>query len=469
MPRLTSACDSLAPAWNVMTSRVRKFLFVSFVVLFFLLAAVILPYAFGFELNFSGMKLQRTGMFDIKTTPSGAVIYLNGKKQTSWLGQLSGRDMAATTPLKLKNVTPGTYQVRLELAGYWPWTKQLVVSPGATTYLEDVYFFKKIQPTLLAPLAAEEINAVAVAPDHKYAAVLTKTALQIFSLDKAQPPQVITVPQNTASVLSWSPSQQKIAAGRLIIDRRDQSLVNLKDFGIGAINRLAWASDDLIYFQTDNQIKSLDLKNSKLVVADFPKNVIDFKINNGYLYLIYDGNQPRLSIVKLNDNQFKESAAIKLKDYERYRFIDLGAGNINLQEVASKKLYTLSNKFPWLNDYAVKEIGALTVGQWVGSDKLIFGNNFELSLWTSDADRAKLLTRISHPITALAWHKSNNYVIFATDTSINTLELDDRYTYNISTLLESSKIVYPIFNRDGSGVLFWTKLDQKGGFYFLEI
>ncbi len=469
MPTLSNACSSWALKLNAMNSRARKILFYSFVAMFFILSAVILPYAFGYKLNFSGMKLQRTGMFDIKTTPAGANIYLNGKKQVSFLSQLSGRESAATTPIKLKNITPGTYQVRLELDGYWPWEKQLIINPSETTYLEDVYFFKKSQPLLLDQMPIENIQTTLVSPDHKHLAVLTKQELKIFTLDKNQAPQTITLPQPIKNYLSWSPSGQFIIAGQSLVDWRNSNITDLKNSGLKSFDKLLWADDSLVYIREKNNLKSLNLKNNQLAVIDLGPDTTDFTLKDGYLYLLRDGSMPSLSIFKLNGNLDKEVELIKLKAFENYRFIDLGQNTINLQEITSKKLYLVSTKLPWLKDYSIKEIGALTVGQWVSGDKLVFGNNFELSLWTSDANQAKLLTRISHPITALAWHKSNNYVVFATDRSINTLELDDRYAYNISTLLDLDKIAYPSFNRDGNRIIFFATINNQSGFYLLEI
>jgi hypothetical protein len=457
-----------------MSSKMRKFLFISFVVLFFALAAVILPYSFGYKPNFSGWKLQRTGMFDIKTTPSGAAVYLNGRQQTSWLSQLTGQPAAATTPVKLKNITPGTYQVRLELAGYWPWEKQLVVNPSQTTYLEDVYFFKKDQPSLLLAMNAADIKSTAISPDRKNIAVLTGAAtatseLRIFSWDKTQAPPVIALPPAASGPLIWSPSGQKIAGNNFIVDWHSNGLTDLKSLGAASIDKLAWADDNTLYFKDKTDIKKIDLSLRQVTATPLSKqNVSDLAFKDGYLYLIRRGSQAALAIIKLSDGEAKEIMAVPLKPSDNYVFVDLGQSSINLQETTSNKLYVISTRLPWFKDYSLTEMPSVTVGQWVNDNKLIFANSFELSLWTSDS-QAKLLTRVSYPITALAWHKSNNYIIFATDQTVNSLELDDRSNYNITTLLSAAKIAYPIFNHDGNAIFFWSTINGQSGFYLLEI
>ena len=452
-----------------MNSKMRKVLFYFFVFMFFVLSGIILPYAFGYKFNLSGMKIQRTGIFDIKTTPSGASIYLNGKKQIGFLAKLSGQEKAATTPTKLKNIAPGTYQVKLELAGYWPWEKQLVVKPSETTYLEDVYFFKKSQPVLLDKIDNKDVQDVLLSPNKKYLAILTKTELKVFPVEKTAEPITINLPKNTTGALSWSNNNDLIAVGDVIIDWQKQTLKNLKNTGLKASSKLAWVDNNLIFFQEKKDIKILNLKTGELTITDYKKDVVDFTIDNSHLYLIRDGSEPKLSIIKINDKQLKELEVVKLKNYEHYHFVEMGPDRVNLQEASSGKLYSLNTKLIWLKDYTIQDIGPFSVGEWVNDGKLIFANKFELSLWTKDESQAKLLTRISNQINALAWHKSDNYVVFATNKTINTLELDDRYSYNISNLLDLQNIDHPVFNPDGDRVFFFSTINGEEGLYLLEI
>jgi hypothetical protein len=36
-----------------------------------------------------------------------------------------------STPFTVRDVTPGTYRIRMELAGHQPWTTTVAVEPGA--------------------------------------------------------------------------------------------------------------------------------------------------------------------------------------------------------------------------------------------------------------------------------------------------------------------------------------------------
>jgi len=450
-----------------MTNRIRHFLFFSFIVLFFVLSGLILPYAFGYKLSWSGLIWQRTGIFDIKTTPSGAAIFLNDKQQINWLGRLSGQPDAARTPVKLKNIIPGTYQVRLELDGYWSWSKPLVIRPGATTYLEDVYLFKKNQPVALTTPGGQ-ILAVAASPDRNYAAVVTTERVLIFNLKKGRLLTDLAAARHQSAAVSWSDDGNWLLTGQLAINWRDRQIDDLSAWGLTVINHAAWADNDSLYLTADQKLHKLNLKNQQLVMIDLSEKILDFTMKNGYCYYFGADDPEILKVVKPNDNgQAEKIMAIKLKSPGDYHFLDLGNDTVNAQDGASRRVFSISTKLPWLKDYAVKDLGVVGVGRWVNGDRLVNGNGFELGLSANGEN--KLLTRVSHAILALSWHQSNNYVVFATTNDINVLELDNRDTYNITALWQADSITHPVFNRDGNGVLFLSNDNGQPVVYWLGI
>jgi hypothetical protein len=449
-----------------MNRKLRRFIFIAFVVLFFVLSAVILPYAFGYQLNWSGMKLQRTGMFDIKTVPGGAVIYLNGQIQQSFIGKLSGQATPVTTPAKLANQTPGTYQIKLELDGYWPWTKQLTVRPNETTYLEDVYFFKKASPQLL--IESAKVLAVAQSNDQKYVAALGPQALYIFSWNK--PEAITTIPLSLSAQvqLVWSPNDEKISVGNLIIDLKTKDIVDLKAFGQLPIKQVAWADKDLIYWQDRNGLSWLNLKSNEEGLALGNRIAInDFAIKDGHLYYATTEPKAYLNIRKLENTQ--DQVKIKLSDNGLYNLTNTPDNDLIIKNIANNNAYLINPGVLWLKNYNTQLIGPLTAWRFVDKGRLIYADTFELYDWNKQADSPKLLTRISYPILNIAWHKSNNYIIFATDHSLNTLELDDRDTHNITTLLELPSLGQPLINQAGDKVIFFSEINGAKGFYLLEI
>ena len=129
-----------------MTARQRLWLSRLFILLFLVITPLILTYAAGYHINWRYLKLERTGLLEIKTEPSGALINIEEIK--AWLG----KPKELITPIKLKNLRPGSYHINLSLTGYHNWQKTLVIRPAETTFAKNIRLFKQSNPQQLADL-----------------------------------------------------------------------------------------------------------------------------------------------------------------------------------------------------------------------------------------------------------------------------------------------------------------------------
>lgn len=138
-----------------MTQRQRLWLSRCFIIIFLIITPLILAYAAGYHVNWRYLKLERTGLLEIKTEPAKAKASIDELK--AWL--IKPKDL--TTPLKLKNLRPGNYTVKLDLAGYHSWKKTLTINPAETTFAKNIRLFKKSTPELIFALPAETDLAIA--------------------------------------------------------------------------------------------------------------------------------------------------------------------------------------------------------------------------------------------------------------------------------------------------------------------
>lgn len=129
-----------------MTSGQRLWLSRLFILLFLIITPLILTYAAGYHINWRYFKLERTGLLEIKTEPSGALINIEEIK--AWLGN----PKELITPIKLKNLRPGSYHVNLSLDGYHNWQKTLNIRPAETTFAKNIRLFKQSYPKKIADL-----------------------------------------------------------------------------------------------------------------------------------------------------------------------------------------------------------------------------------------------------------------------------------------------------------------------------
>ena len=113
-----------------MTSRTRKILFFTFLLLFAVGTPLIILYSQGYYFDFDKKTFSKTGAIFLKTNPVKAKIFINGEfeKETGWL---SGDFL-------IKNLKVKEYSVKAEKDGFQSWQKTLKVEPGLVTEAKHV-------------------------------------------------------------------------------------------------------------------------------------------------------------------------------------------------------------------------------------------------------------------------------------------------------------------------------------------
>ncbi|MDO9399785.1 MAG: PEGA domain-containing protein [bacterium] len=116
-----------------------------------------------------------------------------------------------------------------------------------------------------------------------------------------------------------------------------------------------------------------------------------------------------------------------------------------------------------------KKNNNIKYAELINDSKLIYANDFEI--WLNDlADKKQtLITRISDNITGIAWHPSNNYIIYSTDKTINVIEMDEREKRSNTELIKFDKISSLFINPKGTTLYFQAKVDDQEGLYKLNI
>ena len=113
----------------VSEQRIRNFLFYLSVLVFFTGLPFILSFALGYKFDHRTMKFTQTGLISIKTHPQGANIYLDA------------RLLKDKTPATIQELLPGSYNIKVELAGYYPWITQVNVHPRKVSRFEQIILF----------------------------------------------------------------------------------------------------------------------------------------------------------------------------------------------------------------------------------------------------------------------------------------------------------------------------------------
>lgn len=447
-----------------MSKRTRSYLFYAFVLLFIVITAYTIIYASGYKLNFSNFKLQKTGMLNIDTKPDGAIVLLDGKPAESIFKKIfQDKQLYSKTPLKLKNLLPGEYEVAIKLDGYWDWQKKLSIKPGITTYIEDVILFKKDLPLLLHQ------DEIQIFPSSNKQKVLVSTRDGNFIYDLASNEGSAAgalTPENISSAY-WSQDDKKILVNNKWLYEISDRLIPVSQILPADAMQIRWNQYDstLLYYMLDGKIFRLNLANNKSEQIYMQEKAIDFLTAPADIYTLMTANGQTI-LARYSLPEKKMLRKIDLPASPDYAFPEQTGKFLSVADKRRDILYLLD---PSAANPLYETVNNAKGWQWISDDNLLFYNDSEI--WTFDLknNKKRILIRISEKILDAIWHPAKNYIIYNTSKGIFVIELDDREKNNITELFRSSKIKDLLLNQAGDILYFYAEIGNQKGFYKLSI
>ncbi len=442
-----------------MNKKIRDYLFILFIVCFILGTTIVSLYASGYKLNLGwppkfNRFLIKTGIISLKTSPSGATIYLNNKPQSNF--SINPWEKAyLTTDTKLKNILPGEYDLTLERANYWPLTKKIQVYSGQTTFIEDINLFRSDVPLLIASTTLSDLK---LSMNRKYLYLPTEK-------------KIITLKNGSERILPYSGT----TTGEWLINS-DQIMLNGSLFGsdiskdinygqlIGA-DADKWYLDENsqnLYFVNKNSIGFFNTvnKTSSLILSG--ENYITYELRGEILYIVTENNG-HLNLIKYSLKNQKIVQKINLPVVANYTFSHDNEAWLTLYDDKNHTLYLFDTNNLFINSKVFKNVFSW---QWLNPETLAYNNNWEIYIYNLKEGNASLLTRFGEEITKIIWNKNNNYLILATANNLYAYDLK----FGINTrILQTDKINSPILDEKNDTLYFWSKIGNTTGVYKLLI
>jgi len=258
--------------------KTRRLLFISFSIIFVVLTVGISLYATGYRLNLTwplkfDQLLVKTGTLILSTDPNGARVELADKNSWSILEKyFAQKNNNINTPAKVRNLLPGQYEVNMTLDGYWPFTKDIWINPGESTYLEKVILLRNDLPVKIFDA---KIQPITLLPDKNYLSLTAdKTIIDLRTEATTTAPATSTVKTNYPDITLIKPADVKI---------------------------ITWINNNEFIYANDFEIYHFDINaNSKYLitrVSDPLTAVIYWKTG----YLIY-ATAKEIDVLDMKDN-----------------------------------------------------------------------------------------------------------------------------------------------------------------------
>ena len=133
----------------------RLAMLITFIAAFFIISPLVIIYSAGYRFDLKNGLLRETGSLSVDIRPESALVYLDGLK------------IDQKIPIRLNNITPHKYMLKLSLPGYYDWEKQIEINKNQTTYIKELVMLKKERPVLFSKNQAAVLS---VSPSGKYLA-----------------------------------------------------------------------------------------------------------------------------------------------------------------------------------------------------------------------------------------------------------------------------------------------------------
>ncbi|MCF7820472.1 MAG: PEGA domain-containing protein [Candidatus Pacebacteria bacterium] len=444
-----------------MNKQVRSALFYAFIFLFLILTFLISLYAAGYKLNLSWpLKLDslllKTGTLEISTSPKGATVFLE-KEQKVFLANQDKYLGEHKTPAKINQLFPGSYDLKLELEGYWPWQDKIEIESGKALYVNNLILFKKSLPLLIYTSLTQDIY---ISPDYNY--LLLPFSKKVINLKKDE---IINLPENKFSAWQFSTDSQKLITDTYIFNLDNQEILSFDQNKDKALKNLKCSDNKKIsFYQINNDIFELNLDSQTSDKILSLNSCQDYLIKENNLFSLENESQKTyLRKYSLKGELLK---SLELPYNLNYQFLELDNGFINIVHRKNQQLYIIDidNQY-----HPIKaKINNFQQGTWQGSNNLLYANDFEIYSYNLSSDTFELITRVSTKIENLMWHPDRDYIIYSTQDSFYIINWQSQ-GYTSTKILSLQEIQSPILDIKNNQVYFSGKIGQQSGIYKLSV
>lgn len=171
-----------------------------FVLVFLITAPGLTLYTAGYKLDIKHLRFIKNGVLSVDAEPENVQI------------SLGDETLIYTMPLRVPNLSPGTYHLKIEKENYYTWEKDIVIEENKTTYIRDLHLFEKQNLKFLSKQTPTNIYP---SPNGKYILESTEkntqTEYSIFDTKKQNHTKLFTKDTNEYFSPLWSNDGEYLA------------------------------------------------------------------------------------------------------------------------------------------------------------------------------------------------------------------------------------------------------------------
>lgn len=239
-------------------------------------------YTAGYRYDWRNGLLKETGAISVDVEPKNATVYLNGIK------------LQDKMPIRLNNIAPAKYSLRITAPGYVDWLKEIEVKNKQTNYTKEISLIKKNKPEILIN---KKINNYAVSYDGRFLIYSTQknNAAEIWLWDNDNRQTTILSRLNNMepATILWAEKNNYALIGDSILPYSRLMVINaenqLKQTDLiknnAPIKKFEWgnSSEPQLYYSTKENIFLYSPATDKSQIIT-KNNYLDWYMENGELW-----------------------------------------------------------------------------------------------------------------------------------------------------------------------------------------
>lgn len=276
---------------------IRLAMLIIFIIAFFVISPVIIMYTAGYRYDWQNGLLKETGAISVDIEPKDATVYLNGIK------------LQDKMPIRLNNIAPAKYSLRITKPEYFDWVNEIEVKNKQTNYTKEISLIKKTAPQILIN---GKIDNLGVSFDGNFIiySVKKNNSREIFLLNNTdqRSTSLFTVNGLKKVKIIWSEknhyaviTDDSAPFTRLTIlnandPQKQNNLTNnnapIKKFVLGT------SAEPQLYFSTKDGIFLYSAASEKLQLIT-KNNYLDWYMDNGQLWTMQtDSSTKQFNIIR---------------------------------------------------------------------------------------------------------------------------------------------------------------------------
>lgn len=436
-----------------MKLKIRRLIYFSFIIIFFIVTPLTLLYTMGYRWNFYKNSLDKIGGLVIRTQPALVNIKINDLKITK------------KTPWRSNSLLPNLYQISITKPGYQNWQKQLNIRSGETTFAEHIYLF--LNPQTPVSIITENIINWSYNDSGHYLIGQTEKDFIIYNLTSGQTEKITSLSADIKQI-TWSNDKQSalIETEKNFLFWRlaePKKTINLNSSLQAALAACRWSpgSNDTVTCHDGTNIWQYsvltNVNNSLLSLQD---KIIDFYQTDRNLYYLEKNSLDQNIYLKINTNYPNNNQPdYLLPASSDYEFIRAHGKQVTILDKANEKLYLL-NLYDQQDIFnkTSRIISEVKSAFYTDDNTLVYYNNWEL--WVDKDQRTFLITRQANQITQVLAYPSLNHLLVISQNGIKMIELDNRDKRNTAEIINITGIKKAFINKEADQVLFSIKQSE---------